>query len=212
MRGLGIFFIVILIITTNIVAQIGSDQFVLNKKEVQSVVINYNNFISANVDNITYQKPSFLNLTGQFVVGTALSLGFSAIPTILVFSKSPSQIGPGEAIAAVIGVPLYLLGSATGVYWVSKKAVPNISFWNTFAFSCIGGSISIAILLSNIGKVNSPLVFIAALIMPTLSSMLYTNLISTWNRKEVIIDNSITHKDFVEQTKLFNVQLIRINL
>ena len=168
-------------------------------------------------DSVVSHKYSVINLSGQLLVGSALAFIFT-IPAITAAGYnawSGHDSKESHTIIGVIGISSYLIGAATGVYWVAKSSNSELSYWGTVGYSAIGGSAS-AIIAAILASKYTTIPNIGALIIalcPVASSMIYASFISDWPQKNQSFSNKIlTHKDLINCTNLFNIDLIHINL
>lgn len=208
-----IVFVIVILILSQIYAQEISHNYLNYESKSKTIDENYSDkFNFAKADNVINSKYPPLNQLGQVAAGLATGIGFSALPIIIIGS---SRMGLGGLFLGIlIGGPLYLLGSSTGVYWVAKPKNPDISYWSTFGFSCFGGLATI-IAINTFNNETTALEYVIALLLPSISSMLYASYVAEWpneNQQVEFINKNITHKDFIKQTELFNLELIRIRL
>lgn len=113
----------------------------------------------------TRQKPplSVVRIVGEFVAGT--TLGFVALPVIwgiliVLFSKGDftKSISQREALGfAIIYIsflpPLYVLGSAAGVYFVGSRGNETGSLHATLGGGSLGGIITVLLFFSSSGEI-----------------------------------------------------------
>lgn len=215
-----ILFLLFVFFHLNIVAQdsSGENNSSTTPQIVSHLVIN-NNTDTLNLINIRQRhNHSFLNLSGQAVVGSLLAAGFSIIPFGLAAGDAWNRADDeyNETILGIIFISSYLFGAAVGVHWVAKAENPDLSLWKTFGYSAIGGGFStvlIAILAEKYTTLPSEGIVIAFL-SPILSSMIYASFISDWPSEKHAIslqNKCLSQKDLIEQSQLFDLELIRIN-
>jgi len=164
-----------------------------------------------NLNENIQHRYSTLNLFGQTVAGYAAAVGFSALPYYLAGENNPgSDYKTGLIIFSVL---TYLTGSATGVYFVSNIENPKISFLETLGYSALGGLLGFVTASATFNQRDpSPFGIILFFAAPTISSMIYSSFVADWPENRVgIRENTKTVNDFIEKSKLFNVQLLRIN-
>lgn len=178
------------------------------------------NIILFESDKTVSKKHSFLNISGQAIVGSAFAVGFSILPLAATWANAWGSDGTpaSQTALGILTVSSYLFGSAVGVHLVAKSENSELSLWKTFGYSAIGGGVGVllvSILASQYETIPGAGGVIVAL-CPIIGSMVYASFISDWpqdNQKVLSIDkNSYSHKDLVEQTKLFNIELLRIKL
>jgi hypothetical protein len=168
-------------------------------------------------DKTVSQKHSFLNLSGQAFVGSAFAVGFSILPLAAAWANAWGSDGTtaSQTALGILTISSYLFGSAVGVHLVAKSENSELSLWKTFGYSAIGGGVGailVAILASQYETIPGAGGVIVAL-CPIIGSMVYTSFISDWpqdNQKVSFAKTSLSHKDFIDQTKLFNIELLRI--
>lgn len=170
-------------------------------------------------DNIAAKKHSFLNLSGQALVGSAFAVGFSVLPLAATWANIWGSDGTPvtQTTLEIQTLSSYLFGSAVGVHLVAKSENSVLSFWKTFGYSAIGGGVGIiliAILASQYETIPGTGGLIVAL-CPIIGSMVYASFISDWYQESQDVTFAKTlksHKDLFEQTKLFDIELLRIKL
>jgi hypothetical protein len=214
-------FIAILLFSfASIFAQNESNQFAQLKIRMKSNdTYAYNHFTVIQQDNISSQHYSFLNLTGQALVGSTLAIVFSIPPISAGFADawSGKSNDASQTALGILAISSYLFGAAVGVHWIASYENPNLSFWGTVGYSTIGGSVGavlVSILATNYTTVPTVGVIIVAL-TPIIGAMIYASFISDWpiESKEISFHKiNISHKDLIEQTKIINLELLRIKL
>jgi len=165
------------------------------------------------------RKHSFINLAGQAVVGTGLAVVFFVPTAAASFSIgwNNNLDPPIGATLEVLTISSYFIGAAVGVHWVAKAQNKELSFWKTVGYSFIGGSVGLgllAILSTQYTTIPGVGGTIAAL-CPVIGSMIYASFVSDWPQevpKVSLYKKSISHKDLIEQTQIFNLELVRIKL
>jgi hypothetical protein len=170
-------------------------------------------------DIVIPHKYSAINLTGQLLAGSALAFIFTLPSMTAAFYNAWSGHGSKESqiLLSAIGITSYLIGSATGVYWVAKSGNSELSYWGTVGYSAIGGSVS-AILASILASKYTTIPGTGAVIIalcPLISSMVYASFISDWpgeNENLSFSDNILSCKDIINYSNLFNLELIHIDL
>jgi len=180
---------------------------------------NNSNIVLFGTDKIVTQKHSFLNLSGQAIVGSAFAVGFSILPLAATWANAWGSDGTpvSQTALGILTISSYLFGSAVGVHLVAKSENGELSLWKTFGYSAIGGGVGVvlvAILASQYETIPGAGGVIVAL-CPVIGSMVYASFISDWpqdNQKVSFAKTTLSHKDFIEQTKLFNLELFRIKL
>ena len=178
-----------------------------------------NRFTITQQDKISSQHYSFLNLSGQVLVGSTLAVGFSFLPFGAAFAHSWSgnSTAASRTALGIVTISSYLFGAAVGVHWIASYENPNLSFWGTAAYSAIGGGVGtiiVSILASNYTTVPTIGVIIVAL-TPIIGSMIYASFISEWpNESQEMSFNKInfSYKDLIEQTNIINLEFLRIKL
>lgn len=167
-------------------------------------------------DSIQSHKHSFPNVCGQAFVGTLCAVGFSTIP----FSATMSNLGSKDQVntaSAILVLSWYLFGSAVGVHWIAKSENPELSFWGTLGSSVIGAGVGFGFISTLSSGFKSPPYFgaVIAALCPVISSMIYASFVSDWPSEHSRISfqkNNFSHKDFIEQTKVFEIEVLRIKL
>lgn len=186
-------------------------------------IINYN-------DTYNYKSLSFSlnkearrahspgNIIAQFLVGSVMGPAFAFFPAIGLVVNAFSNHGTvfGGAALGILTISSYIFGAGVGTYWVADSENPELPFWSSIGYSALGGGMGVVILaLFSIGNNTIPAEgTVAALLCPTIGSMIYTTSLADWSNERKALNfnrhNSTLHY-IVEQTKLFNVELMRIN-
>jgi hypothetical protein len=180
---------------------------------------NNSHIILFETDKTVTHKHSFLNLSGQAIVGSTFAVGFSILPLTAAWANAWGSDGTpaSQTALGILTVSSYLFGSAVGVHLVAKSENPELSLWKTFGYSAIGGGVGVvlvAIFASQYETIPGAGDVIVAL-CPIIGSMVYASFISDWPQEYQEVSfakTSILHKDIIDQTKLFNIELLRIKL
>lgn len=179
----------------------------------------YIKFETAQQDNSSLQHHSFINLSGQTLVGSALAIGFSILP----LSAGVANAWSGESTEAsqtalgILAISSYLFGAAVGVHWIASIENHNLSFWGTAGYSVLGGSVGaiiVSILATNYTTIPNVGVIIVAL-TPIIGSMAYASFIAEWPMESQEISfhkKYFSHKDLIEQSKIINIEFLKIKL
>ena len=178
-----------------------------------------NRFTITQQDKISPQHYSFLNLSGQVLLGSTLAVGFSLLPLSAGFADALSgkSTTTSQTALGILAISSYLFGATVGVHWIASYENPNLSFWGTAGYSAIGGGVGtiiVSILAANYTTVPTIVVIIVAL-TPIIGSMIYASLISDWpneNQEMSFHKINFSHKDLVEQTTIVKLELLRIKL
>ena len=211
---------VFLFLYSSIFSQNQSGQFVQLTAEIKSYDISANNqFTVVQQDNILSHRHSFINLSGQALVGSALAIGFAILPLSAGAANawSGESTDVSQAAFGILALSSYLFGATVGVHWIASYENPYLSFWATAGYSAIGGGVGtivVSILAANYTTIPTVGVIIVAL-TPIIGSMIYASLISDWQNKNQELSFRkvyFSHKDLVEQTKIINLELLRIKL
>lgn len=176
------------------------------------------NYIKKNLirtDSITAQKHSLENICGQALVGSICGAGFAVLP----FSAVSSNLGSKDqanTVSAILTLAWYTFGTAVGVHWVAKSENPDLSFWGTFGASAIGAGIGFGLVSTLSSGFRDPPYFSAviAALFPIASSMIYTSCFADWpseNQNTTLQMRNLSHRDLVNSSKLFELNLLRIN-
>ena len=211
---------ILLFLFSSIIAQNESDQFIQCKIGMKSTdAFAYNRFTLVYQDNILTEHHSFLNLSGQALVGSTLAMGFSILPlgAGVADALSRNSTKGSQTALGILAISSYLFGAAVGVYWIASYENPNLSFWGTVGYSAIGGSVGV-VLVSILATNYTTIPTIGAIIValtPLIGSMVYASFISDWPVKiqsNSFYKNSLSHKDLVEQSQIINIELLKIKL
>jgi len=212
--------IIFVLTFSNVFPQNEFSSFTNHKLAFEFTDKNYSSHFSFDQsDKLVSHKYSFINLAGQALVGSALAVGFF-IPTLTVAVGVTWGKNINESLQTALGIftfSSYIFGAAVGVYWVAKSENPKLSFWKTVGYSAIGagvGVVIVSILATQFRRIPTVGGSIAAL-FPIIGAMVYASFISDWpqsNEKVYFYKDNFLHKDLVEQSKLFNIELFRIQL
>jgi len=168
-----------------------------------------------NIEN-TDNEHSFFNVTGQLVIGSVLSVGFSIIPLSVAIGDawSGNRTLHGT-LAGILVIPSYLFGAAVGAHWIASYENPDVSVWETLKYSFLGGCFSAVLLLylansyTTIPEAGGAVAFFS----PVIASVIYTTQIAEWKSSDDIISKKYYyHKDFLEQDKIFEIMLLKVAL
>lgn len=201
-----------------IFAQVESDNFMRLKFKMKLNETYISNRLTiTQQDNLSSRHHTFLNLSGQFLAGSSLAIGFSILPVSAGFADawSGKSTNVSQTAWGILIISSYLFGAAVGVHWIASYENPNLSFWGTVGYSAIGGgvgSIILSILAVNY-KTIPPFGAVVVALTPVIGSMVYASFISDWpdESKEMSFDKIIgSHKDLIEQTKIFDIELLKI--
>ena len=184
--------------------------------------INNNRITLFQPDDNIFKHHSFINLSGQAIIGSVFAAGFSILPLAATVANAWGSDGTRTS-RATLGVALsiltissYVFGSAVGVHLIAKSENTELSFWGTVGYSAIGGGAGIVLLAILASQYETiPGGGAIVIFFPLIGSMVYASFISDWpqeNQKISFYKNNISHKDLIEQTKLFNIELLRIKL
>ncbi|HKI77680.1 MAG TPA: hypothetical protein VKA26_03985 [Ignavibacteriaceae bacterium] len=190
------------------------------KSEIQtSYQHNYNWIANTKPDETSSHHYSFLNLSGQAVVGSALAVAFALPPLTAEFAASWGSRTTTFTRTAlgILSISSYIFGAGVGVHWVAKGENPTLSFWKTIGASTAGGGAGIlfASVLAVYNTKISDVVVTIILLTPVIGSMIYASIISDWpedNQAMFFYKNCVAQKDLVQQTNLFNLELLKIKL
>lgn len=164
-------------------------------------------------DVIPFNKHSFSNLGAQALIGSLCAFSFAALPLSSMSSKIGGKDQPNST-AAIITIASYAFGAAIGVHWIAKFENPENSFWGTAASSVIGAGIGSGLLFIQSSSDNY-FAGLLALLSPIISSMIYASFIAEWSSESQNIalqKKIIAHKDLINQSKIINLELLRIKL
>jgi len=192
-------------------------QTIQHKPEIKFNSFNY--FLNYQKDKVSANSYSFINLSGQAVVGSASEVVFSILPLAIAWNNALSGKSTPASQTALLILTLasYTFGAAVGVHLIAKIENPNLSLLSTFGYSAIGtgaGIVLASILASQYTTIPVAGGVIIAL-CPVIGSMLYASFISDWpddNPAMSFYKNNIAHKNLVDRTKLFNMEILRIRL
>ncbi len=158
---------------------------------------------------------SVQNVFLQSIAGPVFSVAFVFPILSISLANSGGPHDPSLAFGAgVFTISAFLFGNGLGVYLISHIENPSVSFWNTVGYSFIGGAVSVGIFALR-AKQNSNISIPEGIIIafaPLISSIAYTTIISDWpisGDQEVSIKNILSHKDLFDQSKVFDLELMR---
>lgn len=214
------FLFILIFSSASILPQSESNQLAEVKAKMKSDSFSaLNNFTVVQIDNISSQHHSILNLAGQALVGSSLAVGFSILPLSSAFGDalSGNATVASQTALGVLAISTYLFGAAVGVHWIASYENPNLSFWGTFGYSAIGGGVGTiiaSVLAANYTTVPTAGVIFVAL-TPIMGAMTYASFISEWpgENQETSFNKAYdSHKDLIEHSNIVNLELLRIEL
>lgn len=170
---------------------------------------------SSKLDSDLIKSYSIENIFGQALVGSLCAATFAAFP----FSATSSKLGSRDQLnsaSAILTIAWYTFGAAVGVHWIAKSENPELSFWGTFGSSVIGACLGTGFIYLLSDGIKSPPHFsvVIAAVSPIISSMIYASFISDWpneNRDLSLQKDILAHKDLINHSKIFDLELLRIN-
>ncbi|QQS37913.1 MAG: hypothetical protein IPM56_08235 [Ignavibacteriales bacterium] len=191
-------------------------QFKLN---VQSVTYEtdftsrYNSSVTSSIDNVR-QSHSAHNIGLQVIVGSLSSALFFFPPALLTFHTAWNNNGSLSAAFGVLSFASFIFGNGVGVYLISNVENKKIRFWKVVEYSFIGAAAgAIIITIASTEYQTIPDEYgIAAALCPLFSSIVYTTFIADWPKASVNypINNAVhSHKDLVNHSKVFDLELMR---
>ncbi|MFH1195431.1 MAG: hypothetical protein V1720_06940 [bacterium] len=157
------------------------------------------------------------NTLGQFVMGNILSVVFSFLPASASFAHSWG--GGSKEVGYLLGgltLSAYMLGAGTGVYWIAHSQNKGLSYWGTCGYAAIGGAaalLSVAILSTQYNSL--PGYAMALFFLPTIGAMIYASDEANWPdivSQQPIDTDYISHQEMINRTKLFEMELLRVEL
>ena len=179
----------------------------------------YNKFSSPlKLGNKVYDNYSLTNLVFQPVVGSVLAFIFAIPPLAAGFHDAWNHGSDGsQTVWGVLTLSAYCLGAGTGVYLVAHVENKKLTYWETVEYSVFGGAIGVitaAVLASQYSTIpNAGAIFIA--FSPVIGAMFYTSFVADWptQNRDLSFNNKIlSHKDLINRTNIFNIEVIRIKL
>jgi len=220
MRLLLVFFIIICSAAYAQLSFNGSDQF--ERELIQSINLQ-DSSNSLLIKNTLPHKHSFGNSVGQYFTGTVLSVIFPLPSLLAAFTEAMKTHGKssGEEGLLALSLAAYLFGAGTGVYWVAHAQNRDLSYWGTIACAAAGGAVGTGLIgiLATQYRTIPTWQAIIVFTTPVMGSMIYAGYFSDWPEESTLTSeilhiqkNILSHKDFIEQEKLFNIELLQIRL
>jgi len=217
--------VLILVFSGTASSQTTAFPFNETEKKIQHAAVSDTSSLNIQAGPVYRDKHNTGNLIGQALVGPALSFGFSIFPSVgclgTLFSDNSNN--DGFTILAGTAVAAYILGAATGVHWVARAQNPKISYWKTAGYSLMGGVAGAGVLWAFSAKYKTiPWTGVTlALASPTIASMIYASYVADWPEKTGIGAgqssglssrnySSLSHKDLIESSMLFNIRIMHI--
>lgn len=164
-------------------------------------------------DSIVAGKHSLGNVFGQAFAGLLCGAGFSVIPFLTVSSKLGSNEKPNET-PLIITITAFTLGSALGVHWAAKSENPKNSYFGSAIASVLGMGIGVGLVYSGIEDPPYVTTVIAAL-SPIIGSIIYSTAIADWpdeNPNITFQPKILSHKDLINNSKVFELEIFKIGL
>ena len=216
---MGKIIILIIALACNISAQNKLEKcFVYDTASKQSSIINLGSLLS------NYRtKHSTLNVSLQALVGEGIGIGAAIIPFSFGFVSAFGSSKTTGDILGAISIPVYILGTASGVHWIAHIENKDHSYWKTVMFSTIGAGVGAAlsgILASKYTTIPDAGVTIIML-CPLAGSLVYSLAYADWpqqssttnNYQDFAINNkTLSFKDLVDQSQIIKINLLRISL
>ncbi|NWF90095.1 MAG: hypothetical protein HXY50_11630 [Ignavibacteriaceae bacterium] len=169
---------------------------------------------SLTTNNLEIHKHSAGNILAQAFLGFVVGGGLAIIPfsaTIVDQGDNNKKLNTNLIILSVLS---YTGGVSLGVHWAAKAENPNHSFWLTHVSSLLSLGIGTAIAFSGIEEPPYVTSVIAGL-SPIIGSIIYSTSIADWpdESKNITFQAKIlSHKDLVNSSKMFEIELLRIGL
>lgn len=170
----------------------------------------------------TTPKPQSAHIMSELAVSPVI--GFvTGIPTgfMSLFFISAEDEWAGIKATTLGWYVGYVLGSAVSVYSISERTSKNVSLWGTMLSGVIGGGLGLALLKWNNDsnhRDQNAWYYFPPLAFPILCSILYANSIAPERFPDTgktytdnIKDGRLTAADIYNRTKLFQMELFRIN-
>lgn len=171
--------------------------------------------------NLSQSERIFMEIIGAPLVG---------VPSIFiggVVGVGISWIGGAEGIGMYVPVIIgayigYSLGNATGVYIAAKHGNKNVKYGTTLLAGFLGGLTATAILSFSHNQNGYPVLGnIGLATLPAIAAIIYVNLIAPDKPKHEFsnwtpinnpkIKESLSHKEFYNSSKIFDLEVMRIN-
>ncbi len=177
----------------------------------------YNKFSSPfKLGNKVYDNYSLTNLVFQPVVGSGFAFIFTIPPFVGLLNDAwNSESAISHTVWGILTISAYCLGAGTGVYLVAHIENKNLTFWKTVEYSVFGGAvgaITAAVLASQYSSIpNAGAIFIA--FSPVIGAMFYTSFVADWpyQNQDLSFNNKmLSHKDLINYSKVFDIELLRI--
>ncbi len=156
-----------------------------------------------------------LNIAGQVVLAPVMGTVCAIIPFSGAFAAawSGKDAYPWLGISAIS----YMLGVSLGVKWIARIENKNLDYWKTVYYSAIGGIGGGALVFGfahaikgNTGGATA----IAVLTSSLIGAIAYSTSEKAWQSADEIPPASgkiSSQRDLIESTKLFDLQLMKIN-
>lgn len=168
---------------------------------------------SVQTDNLGINKHTTGNILAQAFVGSVCAGSLAILP----FSAIITDQGNKKTINTnllIISIVTYTCGASLGVHWIAKAENPNHSFWLTQVSSIISLGIGVGVAVSGIEDPPYVTVVIVAL-SPIVGSIIYSTSIADWsdpNQNPTLQPKNFSHKDLVNRSKMFELEIIKISL
>ena len=216
---MGKLIIFIIAFAINIYSQSISERSIAYKPLSEEIkILNTDSLSSSN-----RKKHSTLNISLQALVGEGIGIGAAIIPLSIGFASSFSSSRKNGDILRAISIPIYIIGTATGVHWIAHIENKEHSYWKTIMFSTMGAGVGVAlsgILASKYTTIPDVGVTII-LLCPLASSLVYSLAYADWPEQSTptteyesfeMTNKVMSHKDLIEQSQIIKINLFRISL
>jgi hypothetical protein len=168
-------------------------------------------------------KHSALNISVQALVGEGIGVGAAIIPFSIGFASAFGGSRTTGDIWGAISIPVYIIGTATGVHWIAHIENKEHSYWKTVMFSTIGagvGAVLTGILASKYTTIPDAGITIIIL-CPLAGSLIYSLAYADWPQQTLqpgkyehikLKNNLGSLKDQVDLSQIIKINLLRISL
>ncbi len=211
--------LIIILFSENIFSQNNLHSFGNIENKIVCSDALYNKFSSPlKLENKVYKSYSLVNLTFQPVVGSSFAFIFTIPPFLgLLNDVWNSESAISHTVWGILTISAYCLGAGTGVYLVANIENKKLAYWDTVEYAVFGaaiGALTAAVLASQYSTIpNAGAIFIA--FSPVIGAMFYTSFVADWptQNQDLSFNNKIlSHKDLINRTNIFNIEVIRIKL
>lgn len=165
----------------------------------------------------TTPEPGFGHVAAEVLLGPAVGF-ITGLPTALFFVGIGGSSGWDALGYGLLGwYTGYIIGNGLCTYAIADNTTKKVNPFGAIMFSALGGGLAL-LSLENDRSLTDDWMWFSLLVFPTVSSVLYANVIAedkypvhNISSRKYFDDKTITAADHYNSTKLFEVNLLTIS-